>query len=869
MTTKQINYLKDYKAPNYSVESLNLEFDIQQTQVLVTSVAKYKSNQNCANTLLLNGSAKLVSIYIDNIECSNYSLADDLLNLTNLPAEFTLTIKTIVDPFNNKSCMGLYASNGNLFTQNEPEGFRKITYYQDRSDVLTKFTTAIIADKTQYPILLSNGNKTHEEVLENNKHKAVWVDPFNKPSYLFALVAGNFAVITDKFITKSGREILLEIYSEADSISQCQHAMDSLKRSMKWDEDRFNLEYDLDRYMIVASGDFNMGAMENKGLNIFNTKYVLANSKTATDTDFINVEAVVGHEYFHNWTGNRVTCRDWFQLSLKEGLTVFRDQEFTSDMHSRDVKRIQDVRVLRQNQFAEDASALAHPVRPASYMEINNFYTVTIYEKGAEVVRMYQTILGKSGFNKGLELYISRHDGQAATCDDFCNAMADANNIDLSQFMLWYSQAGTPTIKVTDNYDHATQIYTLDVEQCLPTTPDKVEKKPQMIPIAFGLLNEHGEECKFEILDGNIIKSDDQHILLVTKSKNTFKMKVAHKPTPSLLRGFSAPVILNYNYTDEQIFNIAANDTDSFNRWEALQHIYKQQIMAIYHNPQTQVSMQLIAALRKALSDDNIDKSMLSMLITLPSFSEISAQNKPINAHELVNAIINFKYQLANQLEPVWLKKYQENQTSNYDFNDAGKRALKNVALNYLASSANGNNYQEIIALQFIQTDNMTDKIGALNAVNDTNFDELRNNLLNKFIEEYRNYPLVTDKWFMLQAQSLRNDTYDNVVKLTQHSCFDAHNPNKLYSLVRAFAGNMKSFNTKDGYKFIASEILRIDKFNSSVAGRIASTFSSITNLTADYQSIAKSILNKILEEPTLSKDVYEVISKINCELKF
>ena len=867
-TTNQVKYLKYYTIANFSVANLALEFDIQEHSVLVKSTAKYIKNPHAAsNTLELSGSATLVEVLLNNQPITAYRLENDLLIIANLPNEFTLTVHTNVDAFNNKSCMGLYASNGNLFTQNEPEGFRKITYYLDRSDVLTKFTTTIIGDKTKYPIMLSNGNKVFEEILDNNRHRIIWEDPFNKPSYLFALVAGDFAVLQDEFKTKSGRDILLEVYSEADSIEQCGHAMESLKRSMKGDEERFNLEYDLDRYMIVASGDFNMGAMENKGLNIFNTKYVLADSKTATDTDFINVEAVVGHEYFHNWTGNRVTCRDWFQLSLKEGLTVFRDHEFTADMHSREVKRIQDVRVLRQSQFAEDSSALAHPVRPESFIEINNFYTVTIYEKGAEVVRMYQTILGKDGFNKGIELYISRHDSQAATCDDFCNAMAAANNFNLDQFMLWYSQAGTPLLKTQDSYDEVTQIYTLQIIQQLPETPDKVIKQPMLIPVAFGLLDDNGNELEFNSLEGDVIKPDDNSIMLVNKQTNIFKFNVSVKPTPSLLRKFSAPVNLDYSYSNEQIFNLAAHDSDSFNRWEALQVIYKQQIMAIYHDASNTVSIDLIGALKKTLTDKSIDKSMLSMLVSLPSFAEISAQYKPINAHQLVNALISFKHQLANNLEATWLQIYQDNQIEFYDFNDAGSRALKNTALSYLLYSTNAAVYQDICEMQFVQADNMTDKIGALAAINDTDLNELRSQLFDLFIQEYSDYPLVTDKWFMLQAQSLRNDAYDNVIKLVNHTAFDKQNPNKLYSLIRAFATNMKSFNTLVGYQFIADEILRIDKFNTGVAGRIASCFSVLTSLTKDYQQIAKPVLALILAEKKLSKDVYEVISKINAQL--
>lgn len=883
----QIKYLKDYQQPNYLVEELALTFEILANKVLVTNTAKYIRNNNThSSDLILNGSSELVSISLNKSELKNYTLNNDELTLKDLPEEFTLNIQTNVNPFDNKSCMGLYASNGNLFTQNEPEGFRKITYYQDRSDVMTKFTTTIIANADDYPVMLSNGNKISERILSDGRTEVVWIDPFKKPSYLFALVAGKFSVIQDKFITKSNREVLLEVYSEADSIAQCGHCMESVKKAMKWDETRFNLEYDLDRYMIVASGDFNMGAMENKGLNIFNTKYVLAESKTATDTDFINVEAVVGHEYFHNWTGNRITCRDWFQLSLKEGLTVFRDQEFTADMHSRDVKRIQDVKALRQNQFPEDASPLAHPVRPASYLEINNFYTMTIYEKGSEVVRMYQTILGTTGFNNGMELYISRHDGEAATCENFCNAMFDANHLPFveqllqefkNQFMLWYSQAGTPVLDITDNYDHNTQVYSLSIDQHIPDTPDMKNKSAMLIPVAFGLLDKNGNNVNFDIINDDnsiankIIKHDGNYVLLLDKFTNTFKFKVAlrefydnteHKLAPSLLRGFSAPVVINYPYTNDQLLNIAAHDSDSFNRWEAMQNLFKHEIMCAYNNDNHEVSDAIINALTKSLNDTSLDDSMKSLLANMPNAAELCAQFKPINIHQLVNAIDKIKYTLANKLETIWLKLFEQSQTENYNFNDSGKRSLKNTAIGYLCAGQNANLYHDIICVQYNNADNMTDKIGALSAINN-NYTELRQQILNDFCTEYQAYPLVMDKWFMLQTQSQRNDTLEHVKSLSKHPAFDNQNPNKLYALVRAFTTNSKLFHTIDGYNWIADEVLRIDKFNPSVAGRIAGSFSSVNSLTQNYKDLAKPILERILNEDKLSKDVYELVSKI------
>lgn len=861
MTDTKIKYLQNYQQPNYWVDNVQLQFEILDDKVIVVNTASYiKNKTRPQNTLTLNGSSKLISISLDNNPV-DYTLADDELSLIDLPDIFTLKIATEVNPFDNKSCMGLYASNGNLFTQNEPEGFRKITYYQDRSDVMATFTTMIIADKTTYPILLSNGNKIDEVELDNNRHKITWQDPFKKPSYLFALVAGKFSVIQDIFTTKSKRQILLEVYSDADSIDQCGHSMDSLKRAMKWDEERFNLEYDLERYMIVASGDFNMGAMENKGLNIFNTKYVLADIKTATDTDFINVEAVVGHEYFHNWTGNRVTCRDWFQLSLKEGLTVFRDQEFTADLHSRDVKRIQEVRTLRQMQFPEDSSPLAHPVRPASYLEINNFYTVTIYEKGSEVVRMYQTILGKNGFNKGLKLYFERHDGTAATCDDFCTSMADANSTNLDQFMLWYSQAGTPRISISDDYNSETQIYTLNFRQEIPDTPDMQNKKPMLIPIAFGLLASDGTELDFEIIFGNVIKPEHNHVYLLKEFDGIAQFKVSQKPTPSLFRDFSAPVINSYAYSNEQLLTIATHDSDSFSRWEALQTLYKQEIIALYHNDEHQTNRTILDIVQKTIQSDTLDASIKNLLLTLPSIAELYPQLKPVHIHKLHNAFAKFKLLLADSLELDWLNLYTTNQIKKYNFNDSGKRAVKNTALAYLCASQAMANYLPIVQLQYQDADNMTDKIGALVAINDS-YDSLRDQLLQNFATQYAKYPLVMDKWFTLQAQSQKNNTLEKVKELTTHESYDASNPNKLYALVRSFDTNSKLFNTLDGYQWIANETVRIDKFNPSVAGRIAASFSIISSLDSEYQEIAKKILTQMIQDNKLSNDVFEIISK-------
>lgn len=583
---QQTKYLKDYQAPTYLVPKIHLFFDIYADRTDVIA-SLYIEPQNGATELKLQGDAKLISIVLEGETLPEtaytYNKEIETLTLPEMPAEpFTLTIHTQVFPDTNKSFNGLYASGGNLYTQCEPEGFRTMTYHPDRPDVMGEFTTEIRANEKQFPVLLSNGNKVDSGSLKDGRHFAVWHDPFAKPSYLFALVAGDLACTRDTFTTRSGRNVAIEFYTRQEDADKVAFAVESLKNSMKWDEERFGLEYDLDIYMVVAVGDFNMGAMENKGLNIFNTKYVLADSHTATDADFEGVEGVIGHEYFHNWTGNRVTCRDWFQLSLKEGLTVFRDQEFSGDRASRSVRRIENVNVLRTHQFAEDASPMAHPVRPASYVEMNNFYTVTVYEKGAEVVRMYHTFLGEDGFQKGMKLYFERHDGQAVTCDDFRNAMADANGVDFSQFALWYSQAGTPTLDVSGSLKNGE--YVLNVKQILPDTPDQKasEKQAMMMPLSIAFLNEKGEKIAFRQPEN--VETQTETVLTINQAEQSFKFLMnANAVTPSLLRGFSAPVHLNFDYTDEQLALLLANDDDPFARWEAGQTLYRRAILANEH----------------------------------------------------------------------------------------------------------------------------------------------------------------------------------------------------------------------------------------------------------------------------------------------
>lgn len=882
-------YLKDYTEPNFWADSVDLTFTIDHKQetVIVESITKYfKNPKRHEHVLILDGSATLKNIFLDNVEltATEYSLENNILTLQNVPDNFSLKIITLLRPWQDKSCMGLYASNNSLITQCEPEGFRKITYYQDRPDVMAVFTTTIIADIARFPVALSNGNQIkYTQTGKSNLFKAVWHDPFKKPSYLFALVVADLQKIDDKFITKSKREIQLEIYAEKNNLLRCFHAMSSLKKAMQWDEERFNLEYDLDRFMIVATDDFNMGAMENKGLNIFNTKYVLADHTTATDTDFINVEAVIGHEYFHNWTGNRVTCRDWFQLSLKEGLTVFRDHEFTSDLHSRAVTRINEVKVLRSRQFPEDQSPLAHPVRPADYIEMNNFYTMTVYEKGSEVVRMYQTILGHKGFKQGMQLYFERHDGQAVTCEDFCNAMSDANKIDLSQFMLWYSQAGTPDVSATSHYNADTAEYTLEFTQSIPDTPNQTNKQPMLIPIKIGLLDNNGHEmANLNIMQGEFVSHDDGIVLLLTKEHNTFVFAdIISKPTPSLLRGFSAPIKLSYPYTNKEQMLLAQHDTDEFNRFESLQHIYTREIISLYneivkekadsksnHDP-VQLAKELISLLKETINNSNLSAEFRAVLLQTPTFSDMLTKLTNINPHALYRAINLFNQQIGQDLFDIWLETYNNNLALHYIFTEHGKRAFKNIALTYIikalgSKTANPNSLQLVETLAFGQlhnSDNMTDNIAVLTAINNLDI-ELRETIFAEFYNSWKNNPLIMDKWFAIQAGSMLTNS-EKLNKLMVDPAFIATNPNKIYALLATFTQNGLKFHTQDGYSFIADQIIAIDKFNPQVASTLANGFSRVTALSRKYQQLAKPELQRISSQANISNNVLEIVSKI------
>lgn len=864
--SKTVRYLKDYQTPAYCILETDLHFDIAEPQTVVKSRLTVEP-QRVGEPLVLDGSAKLLSVKI-NGAAADYVLEGETLTIAGVPSErLTVEVETEILPAENKSLMGLYASGGNLFTQCEPEGFRKITFYIDRPDVMSKFTTTIVADKKRYPVLLSNGNKIDGGKFSDDRHWVKWEDPFAKPSYLFALVAGDLAVTEDHFTTMSGRNVKIEFYTTEADKPKVGFAVESLKNAMKWDETRFGLEYDLDIFMVVAVGDFNMGAMENKGLNIFNTKFVLADSRTATDTDFEGIESVVGHEYFHNWTGNRVTCRDWFQLSLKEGLTVFRDQEFSGDRASRAVRRIENIRLLRQHQFPEDAGPTAHPVRPASYEEMNNFYTMTVYEKGAEVVRMYHTLLGEEGFQKGMKLYFQRHDGQAVTCDDFRAAMADANGINLDQFALWYSQAGTPVLEAEGRLKN--NIFELTVKQTVPPTPDMADKQPMMIPVKVGLLNRNGEAVAFDYQGKRVTEA----VLLLTEAEQTFPLEgVTEAVVPSLLRGFSAPVHLNYPYSDDDLLLLLAHDSDAFTRWEAAQTLYRRAVAAnlaaISDGVELPKHEKLLAAVEKVISDDLLDNAFKALLLGVPSEAELwdgAESIDPLRYHQAREALLDT---LAAHFLPKWHElnrqaAKQENQSYEYSPEAAGWRTLRNVCRAFVLRADPA--HIETVAEKYGEmAQNMTHEWGILSAVNG-NEGDTRNRLLAQFADKFSDDALVMDKYFALVGSSRRSDTLQQVQTALQHPKFSLENPNKARSLIGSFSRNVPHFHAQDGsgYRFIADKVIEIDRFNPQVAARLVQAFNLCDKLELHRKNLVKQELQRIRAQEGLSKDVGEIVGKI------
>jgi aminopeptidase N len=754
-------------------------------------------------------------------------------------------------------------------TQNEPEGFRRITYFPDRPDVLATYTVTIRADRTRFPVLLSNGNLVASGELESGRHYAKWHDPFPKPSYLFALVGGDLASLDDEFTTASGRRVHLAIYSTPRNLPRCRHAMESLKASMRWDEQRFGREYDLDRFMIFCADDFNMGAMENKGLNIFNSRLVLADPATATDDDYQAIEAVVGHEYFHNWTGNRVTCRDWFQLSLKEGLTVFRDQEFSGDLGSRAVERIAAVEYLRRDQFAEDAGPMAHPVRPDEYQEINNFYTATVYEKGAEVIRMQQALLGPQAFRRGMDLYFERHDGQAVTCDDFAQAMQDASGLDLTQFKRWYSQAGTPLVRVAGRYDANAKTYTLEVGQESQASPGQRTKQPYHIPLAIGLLDQAGNDMPLRVEDDELAPTT--RILDVRSPRQVFRfVDVPVPPVPSLLRGFSAPVRMDFPYSDRELAFLAAHDNDPVNRWDAAQRTFVTSLLWLARERRAGKPMTLPAVLEQVvahlLADTRSDAALLALALSPPDLAYVAAMETTLDVDGVVAARRHLMQALAERLRPAFedviarlrpAAEYAPTQSQ------IGPRRLRNVALRYLG--ALDDPMSRAIAIeQYDAANNMTDAIAALGALKDSDAPE-RHDLYARFEARWRDEPLVLDKWFALEATSHRDGTLDRVKALLTHPRFNARNPNRVRSVVGAFAlRNFARFNAEDGkgYALVADQVLLLDPANPQLAASIAGAFNLWKRFPEPRRGAMKASLERIAREPGLSPDVSEIVTR-------
>lgn len=854
---------------------VRLHFDLGESRTIVKSQLAVVCNHDRSagwRPLVLQGQElELLALKLEGrpLREKDYEITAEALTIRPYSDRFILDIETACDPAANTEFSGLYRSTSMFLTQCEAEGFRKITYYPDRPDVLARFYSTIVADRQKYPVLLSNGNLIAAGALEGGKHFATWHDPFPKPAYLFALAAGDLTRIEDKFTTMSGREVNLHIYVQHHNRGKCRHAMDSLKQAMKWDEEVYGREYDLDLFMIVATDDFNMGAMENKGLNIFNSKFVLARPETATDADFQNILGVVAHEYFHNWSGDRVTCRDWFQLSLKEGFTVFRDQQFMEDMTSPGVQRISEVNILRTHQFIEDSGPMAHPVRPESYVEINNFYTVTVYNKGAELIRMLRTILGPEGFRQGTDLYFLRHDGQAVTTDDFVQALEDAAGADLSRFRRWYFQAGTPELHVTRSYDAITRLYALTFRQTCPPTPGQPAKEPLHIPIAVGLLDKSGANMPLQ-LAGEELPLVGTRVLHLREAEETFIfINIPQEPVPSLLRGFSAPMKVKCDLTDEERLFLMAHDSDAFNRWDAGQQLAVKFILSLVRDYQEDRPMALerkfVEAFQQTLERPVADKAFQAQILTLPSETYLADALEVIDPDAVYEARKFVRQTLAEALKDTFLTVYQHNQDAGpyrLDPEAMGRRSLKNVCLAYLMELTDGD-VHDICLRQFAQAGNMTDVMAALTSIANHGGRE-REEALTAFYEKWQDDPLVVDKWLALQAVSRLSDTLERVKVLTGHPAFTLRNPNKVRSLIGAFATNAVRFHEASGagYAFLADHILTLDPMNPQIAARLASAFATWRRYDAQRRSLMQVQLERILQAAKLSKDVYEIVSK-------
>ncbi len=869
----QAIHLDDYRAPDYRIAKVALDFDLEPEATRVKSrlAVEYAGaavEEGRYPPLRLDGDElKLVSIALDGAPLApeRYELEDQGLTLEVTAAAFELEIETEINPKANTRLEGLYISSGTFCTQCEAEGFRRITFFLDRPDVMSVYEVTLRADKALYPVLLSNGNLAASGDLPGGRHWTRWEDPFPKPSYLFAVVAGDLACVEDSFTTSSGREVALRIFVEHGNESRCDYGMDSLKRSMRWDEERFGLEYDLDLFNIVAVSDFNMGAMENKSLNVFNSKCVLADPDTATDADYASIEGIVAHEYFHNWTGNRVTCRDWFQLSLKEGLTVFRDQEFSADMRSAPVKRIQDVRLLRARQFPEDGGPTAHPVRPASYIEINNFYTATVYDKGAEVIRMMQGLLGREGFRKGMDLYFERHDGQAVTCDDFAAAMADATGVDLSQFKLWYAQAGTPKVTVKSEYDADDRSFTLSLSQEVPETPGQRDKQPMHIPLDMALLDASGKAMPLKLTGEEA--TPESRVLDLRESSQSYRFEnIGEAPAVSINRSFSAPVNLSIQHSPAARAVLMAHDSDSFNRWETGQQYATELLLGEVAQAGTTAPDDFIAALGMTLKDDSQDAAFRALALTLPTESYLADQMAVVDVEAIHRAREEMRRRITGALGEDLLTVYRSMQ-SNAPFEPtaeaAGRRALKNVALAYL-TAAGAPEMLELAVTQCRNADNMTDRMAALSLLTDKDIPE-RAACLEAFYQRYREDALVVDKWLSLEAMSVLPGTLARVKDLLGHEAFSLTNPNKVRALIGVFAaGNPLRFHEADGsgYRFLAERVVELDRINPQAAARLIAPLGRWSRYDAGRQEQMREALQSILDAGGLSPDVYELTSK-------
>ena len=865
-------YRKDYTAYPWDIDQLDLHFDIGLEATVVRAEMEFQlvDAGSAPQDIVLNGSdLELVSITLNGrvLTADDYVVEGETLTIPAAPLKCVLQTEVRIHPASNSALEGLYLSGEFLLTQCEAQGFRKITWFPDRPDVMTTYRVTLEAEKSGFPVLLSNGNQADSGELPGGRHWVCWHDPFPKPSYLFALVAGDLALVEDHFTTRSGRDVSLRIYVEAENLDRCDHAMESLVNSMRWDEERFDLEYDLDIYHIVATNDFNMGAMENKSLNIFNSKYVLARPDTATDADYQGIEGVIGHEYFHNWTGNRVTCQDWFQLTLKEGLTVFRDEEFSADMQSRAVKRIRVVRDLRSRQFPEDDGPMAHPIRPDHYIEINNFYTATVYQKGAAIIRMYHTLLGESGFQKGMKLYFERHDGEAVTCDDFLAAMADANGVNLDRFGRWYSQSGTPQVFVSDHYDAATQKYTLTLKQLTPPTHEQKDKQALVLPFALGLLSVDGGELPVQLEDETEVVSGTRLLIMdETQQQFTF-INIPQAPVPSLFRDYSAPVKIFFDYSPEQLATLIAYDSDAFVRWDAAQQMAQNAILEQVHQRANGAKMKLDSSLIKAfrgiLSDHQADPALLAEAMTLPAEDYLADQMDVVDV-DGIHAVRKFiKKGLANELITLFTERYSalnDGQPYQKSATAMARRSLKNICLSYLLETDAG---ESLALAQLEASDNMTDTLAAMQGLVLVG-SSLAEKALSEFEAKWQADALVMDKWFIMQAIKPGKETVNSVRKLMEHPAFSIQNPNKVRALIGVFAMlNPTGFHAADGsgYGFHADRVIELDGLNPQIAARMASAFNRWKRYDEGRKALMMAELQRIASVPGLSGDVSEIVN--------